>query len=60
MKPWTTKEIAVLRRLRPAGETAEAIARRLGRSRSSVLGQAFRLGIPRHSDRPYTRREAQG
>jgi GcrA cell cycle regulator len=44
--PWTAERIALLRRLWADGETAAAIAERLGDvSRSAVLGKVFRLRL---------------
>lgn len=46
-EPWTDDRVATLRRLWAAGETAAAIAVRLGGiSRSAVMGKVFRLRLP--------------
>ena len=45
-KSWTAEQIALLRRLWADGQTAAAIAARLGgMSRSAVLGKVFRLRL---------------
>ena len=63
---WTDDDIALLRKLWAAGETAATIAKRLGgMSRSAVLGKIFRLRLAPQSARqgpspqtPQTAREA--
>jgi GcrA cell cycle regulator len=44
--PWTTDDIATLRALRAVGLSGSAIAERMGRTRSAVIGKMSRLGIP--------------
>jgi hypothetical protein len=44
-KPWTAAEIAYLRAHYKQDRTAAEIATRLGRGRSSIFGQADRLGL---------------
>jgi GcrA cell cycle regulator len=48
MQPhWSAEDVALLKRLWAQGETATAIATRLGGiSRSAVLGKVFRLRLP--------------
>jgi GcrA cell cycle regulator len=46
MSVWTGERIELLKTLWAAGETAPAIAARLGMSRSAVLGKIFRLRLP--------------
>jgi GcrA cell cycle regulator len=53
---WTPERIESLRKLWAQGETAAAIAARLGLSRSAVLGKIFRLRL----DSAETRRSKQG
>ena len=43
---WTRERIALLKQLWGDGETAAAIAMRLGMSKSAVLGKVFRLRLP--------------
>lgn len=52
-RDWTEAEIADLRRLWPDRSlSVAAIGERLGRSKSAVAGQVFRLQMPRRSGRP--------
>ena len=44
--PWTPDDIATLRALRAMGLSSSAIAARMGRTRSAVIGKMSRLGIP--------------
>lgn len=45
---WTERERERLRKLWPTDLTCREIAERFnGRSRSAVIGQAYRLGLPR-------------
>lgn len=46
-KPMTREDLAVLAEMWKAGETVEAIAARIGRSRRSVLLKRAQLGLPR-------------
>ena len=43
---WTDRKLALLKRLWRDGKTATLIARRLGLSKSAVLGKIFRLRLP--------------
>ena len=43
--PWPAEREAELRRLKAQGLSASEIGRRLGVSRSAVLGRLFRLGL---------------
>lgn len=56
-KSWTVEQIALVKKLWAAGETAAAIGVRLGGlSRSAVLGQVFRLRL--RADKAATARPA--
>ncbi|OAF14964.1 GcrA cell cycle regulator [Bradyrhizobium centrolobii] len=44
---WDAKDIALLKRLWTAGQSAAQIARRLGCSRNAVCGMLTRLGLKR-------------
>jgi hypothetical protein len=44
---WTEQQIAILSERWLAGNTAEVIARELGKTRSAVLGKIGRLGLAR-------------
>lgn len=48
---WTAKNVALLRRLWAAGDTASVIAAKIGHgvTRSAVLGKVHRLGLPMRS-----------
>jgi GcrA cell cycle regulator len=48
---WTADRLAQLKQLWKAGETAQAIADRLGVSRSAVMGKLFRLQLGRKKRR---------
>src|SRR5580698_8203283 len=48
---WTADRLARLAQLWTAGETAQAIADRLGVSRSAVMGKLFRLQLGRKKRR---------
>jgi len=55
---WSDAELALLRELWSAGETADAIAARLGGlSRAAVLGKVFRLRLEARKDEGDTRAE---
>ena len=44
---WDAKDVALLKRLWAAGQSAAQIARRLGCSRNAVCGRLTRLGLKR-------------
>jgi GcrA cell cycle regulator len=44
---WDTKDVALLKQLWAAGQSAAQIARRLGCSRNAVCGRLTRLGLKR-------------
>jgi GcrA cell cycle regulator len=44
---WDAKEVALLKKLWAAGQSAAQIARRLGCSRNAVCGRLTRLGLKR-------------
>ena len=44
---WDTKDVALLKQLWAAGQSASQIARRLGCSRNAVCGRLTRLGLKR-------------
>ncbi|WP_247349629.1 MULTISPECIES: GcrA family cell cycle regulator [unclassified Bradyrhizobium] len=44
---WDAKDVALLKRLWAAGQSAAEIARRLGSSRNAVCGMLTRLGLKR-------------
>ena len=44
---WDEKDLALLKRLWAAGQSAAQIARRLGYSRNAVCGRLTRLGLKR-------------
>jgi GcrA cell cycle regulator len=59
-EPWRHEDIELLQRLWAEGETAQAIAARLGNvSRSAVLGKIFRLRLAAAAARPRTRRDGE-
>lgn len=47
-RPWTAAEIETVRTLWNGGSTAKAIAIKLGRSRSAILGRIHRMGLNRN------------
>src|ERR1044071_1185977 len=49
-KPWTAEEDVLLRDLIDNNRSAAQTAKKIGRSRSSVLGRAFRLGLAFHGE----------
>lgn len=55
---WTAERDAQLRRWRLDGASASEMGRRLGASRSSVLGRLFRLGLCRPTKPGAARRGA--
>ncbi|TYL99285.1 GcrA cell cycle regulator [Bradyrhizobium rifense] len=52
---WDAKDVALLKRLWAAGQSAAQIARRLGCSRNAVCGMLTRLG-PKRGHKPPTAR----
>ncbi|WP_426613758.1 GcrA family cell cycle regulator [Bradyrhizobium sp. McL0616] len=52
---WDAKDVALLKRLWAAGQSAAQIARRLGYSRNSVCGMLTRLGLKRGHKPPTAR-----
>ncbi|UWU80128.1 GcrA cell cycle regulator [Bradyrhizobium huanghuaihaiense] len=52
---WGAKDIALLKRLWTAGQSAAQIARRLGCSRNAVCGMLTRLGLKRGHKPPTAR-----
>jgi GcrA cell cycle regulator len=57
---WTADRLAQLEQLWKAGETAQAIADRLGVSRSAVMGKLFRLRLGRKKRRSKKPGESRG
>jgi GcrA cell cycle regulator len=49
---WTDKKLSLLKNFWTEGKTAAAIAKRLGMSRSAVLGKIFRLRLVRPDQKP--------
>jgi GcrA cell cycle regulator len=49
---WDTKDVALLKKLWAAGQSAAQIARRLGYSRNSVCAKLTRLGLKRDHKPP--------
>ena len=42
---WTDEQVAILRELWPAGQTAARIGKLIDKSKNSVVGKAYRLGL---------------
>lgn len=57
---WTGRELTLLREMRAQGYSAARMAFVIGRSRSAVLGQVFRLGLPLHHDKRYRKKNRPG
>ena len=57
---WDTKEVALLKKLWAAGQSAAQIARRLGCSRNAVCGRLTRLGLKRGHKPPTTTQDKAG
>lgn len=59
-QPWTGRQLTVLREMRAQGYSAARMAFVIGRSRSAVLGQIHRLGLPLHHDKRYRKKNRPG
>ena len=55
MAAWTEEEDATLRRLWSAGQVAEVIGGKIGRSKNSVIGRAHRLQLELRQTSPVTK-----
>jgi GcrA cell cycle regulator len=64
MPPWTAAEQALLIKRVAEGKSVSVVAKEMGRSRSSVVGRAFRMKLKFHrekfgADRPKKTRQAE-